>query len=99
MKRTTGLTAKIPERPAGIVSGGDNIEFSVTIEIVDDRTTAQVLRINAEFRSDIFEPLDIELGAKRGGGNPVRLGDRLGVIADGHADQIQEPRGLQVIGL
>ena len=84
----------------GIDRCDQKVRPTIVVEVIEDPATrlARSPHAQASGCGDIVKPADVELGAKAVERNKIGGRNALGVFAQGHVGDVQEPSGSQVIG-
>src|SRR5260370_22402150 len=81
------------------VNRGDNqIQKPVIIKIVHDGAARRLEAVDAHQVSDVLEAADVEFPTETIESHQVRAGDLVGVLAQGHVGQVQQPANPLVLG-
>src|SRR5206468_1947590 len=95
LEGAVSLVAVENNRLRRIPGTGDEIEVAVVIEVVHDRAAAAVEAIDPDEVANIAELADVELAVEETGeGNQVAWIDLMGVLAEGHVRQVEQPANL-----
>ena len=97
-ERSVPVVAIEPDRAVGIPRRGHDVEQAVAVEVLDNRSAAEVEGVDAERGGDVHEPADVIRRIERVGRDPVRRVQGRRVVADRHVRKVQEPSDLQVAG-
>ena len=82
----------------GVERGGEKVGQAVAVEVVEDAAAGQVRARGrqADLRRHVLEPAHVELGLKRVERNQVFRRDLVGILAQRHVGEVQQPADAEV---
>ncbi len=92
------LVQEQPQLPRGIVGRDQKVQIAVVVEVLGHRAPREAERIDARAPRDVGKPRERFVGSKGLGRNPVSRRNSLGVLADGHVSDVEEPERGEVSG-
>ena len=84
---------------ARIAAGGDQVQVAVAVEVLGDAAAARLEADQAPLERGVVEAREGLGRLEVLGRDPLLGGDALGVSAQGHVGQVQEPAGGGILGL
>ena len=99
LEGAVALVAKEPRRRAVVDRRQHDVEQAVAVEIVDDRAAGRAVGADAHGARHVREPRRRDLGAEQIGRQTMLRGHGVGMLAEQHRRQVQQPACLEVGGL
>ena len=76
--------------------GGDDVEEAVAVEVLHDAATGQIEGIDAQLLGDVRESSDVGVGLERARRDAISIRQTVGMGAERHVREVQQPAHLQV---
>jgi hypothetical protein len=77
--------------------GTDNIQMSVAIEVIDQRSSREFRPIQSDKRGDVREPADVIVRGEHARRNQPFRGHLIRVLAQGHGDNRVQPAPREIV--
>jgi len=87
-----------PELAGGTPGGGEDVEEAVVVEVVENDAAGEFIDIDAEGGGDVGEAFDVVVGFEGLWWNEPAGGDFVGILAEGHVGDVEEPAGAEIAG-